>query len=326
MTHLAKVLGLASMVFVGQAMADAPAQVHQQVPGYYRIAVGDYEVTAIFDGYNDLSPGLLEGLSPEKVRALLARQAIGADRMPTTFNAFLINTGKHLVMVDSGAGHCVPETAGQLLSNITASGYRSEQVDTIFLTHLHLDHVCGLVDSSGKALFPNATVYVAQAEADFWLAPENKAKAPENAKEYFDIAQNSLAPYNADGRLKTFVPPESPIPEVKTSYAVGHTPGSTVYRFASGGAAISFIGDLIHNAAVQFSHPEVAIRFDVDPRKATQAREDEFAKLAKNGEWLAAAHLPFPGIGHVTQTGKGFNWAPALYGPYQRAAQVPLLK
>ncbi|MBB3105356.1 glyoxylase-like metal-dependent hydrolase (beta-lactamase superfamily II), partial [Azomonas macrocytogenes] len=123
-----------------------------------------------------------------------------------------------------------------------------------------------------------------------------------------------------------FVPPESPIPEVKTSYAVGHTPGSTVYRFASGSAAIGFIGDLIHNAAVQFSHPEVAIRFDVDPRKATQAREDEFAKLAKNGEWLAAAHLPFPGIGHVTQTGKGFNWAPALYGPYQRAAQVPLLK
>ena len=89
-------------------------------------------------------------------------------------------------MIDSGAGHCVPETAGQLVNNMKASGYRPEQVDTIFLTHLHLDHVCGLSDANGKALFPNATVYVPQ-EADYWLDPE--ASAPANAKEYFAIAR-----------------------------------------------------------------------------------------------------------------------------------------
>lgn len=326
MKGFGKVLGIAGMAFVAHALADAPDQIRQQVPGYYRLVVGDFEVTALFDGYNDLAPSLLKGLSPEKVRALLARQAIGPHRMPTTFNAFLINTGKHLVMVDSGAGHCVPQTAGQLVPNIQASGYKPEQVDTIFLTHMHLDHVCGLVDASGKALFPNATVYVSQAEADFWLDPKKKETAPDNAKEYFEIAQNSLAPYKASGRLKTFVPPASPIPEVVATYAVGHTPGSAVYRFASKGFAITFIGDLIHNAAVQFDHPEVAIRFDVDPKKATASREKEFSKLASDGEWLAAAHLPFPGIGHVTQDGKKFNWAPALYGPYMRADPVPLLK
>lgn len=326
MKHLAGIIGLVSLTLINQAMADAPKQIRQQAPGYFRQAVGDYEVTAIFDGYNDLSPGLLKGLEPEKVRGLLARQAIGPDRMPTTFNAYLINTGKHLVMIDSGAGHCVPQTAGQLVPNIQASGYQPGQVDTIFLTHLHLDHVCGLVDAAGKALFPNATVYVAQTEADFWLAPGKKARAADNAKEYFDIAQNALAPYKAAGRLKTFVPPASPLPEVQTAYAIGHTPGSTVYRFASNGSAISFIGDLIHNAAVQFDHPEVAIRFDVDPKKATQAREAEFTQLATDGEWLAAAHLPFPGIGHVTQTARHFTWVPALYGPYTRAADVPLLK
>ncbi|SDT08685.1 Glyoxylase, beta-lactamase superfamily II [Pseudomonas asplenii] len=324
--NLAGILGLASLTLINQAMAQAPEQVRQQVPGYFRQAVGDYEVTALFDGYNDLSPELLKGLSPEKVRGLLKRQAIGPDRMPTTFNAYLINTGKHLVMIDSGAGHCVPQTAGQLVPNIQASGYQPEQVDTIFLTHLHLDHVCGLVDATGKALFPNATVYVAQAEADFWLDPQRKANAPDNAKEYFDIAQHSLAPYKDSGRLKTFTPPASPIAEVQTAYASGHTPGSTIYRFASNGSAISFIGDLIHNAAVQFDHPEVAIRFDVDPKKAIKAREDEFSQLAADGEWLAAAHLPFPGIGHVTQSARHFTWVPALYGPYTRAADVPLLK
>ncbi|KPA94504.1 MBL fold metallo-hydrolase [Pseudomonas asplenii] len=326
MKNLASLLALASLAFIDQALAEAPEPVHQQVPGYFRQAVGNYEVTALFDGYNDLSPGLLKGLSPEKIRGLLKRQAIGPDRMPTTFNAYLINTGKHLVLVDSGAGHCVPQTAGQLVPNLQASGYQPAQVDTIFLTHLHLDHVCGLVDAQGKALFPNATVYVAQAEADFWLDPQRKANAPENAREYFDIAQHALAPYQDSGRFKTFTPPASPIPEVQAAYAIGHTPGSTVYRFASNGSAISFIGDLIHNAAVQFDHPEVAIRFDVDPKKAVKARQDEFFQLAADGEWLAAAHLPFPGIGHVTQAGKHFTWVPALYGPYTRAADVPLLK
>lgn len=326
MKTLFKMTSWLGIALSAPAMAEAPMQVQEQVPGYFRQAVGEFEVTALFDGYNDLSPELLQGLAPEKVRALLARQAIGPERIPTAFNAFLINTKHHLVLVDSGAGHCVPQTAGQLIPNIRASGYTPAQVTTIFLTHMHLDHVCGLVDASGKALFPNATVYVTQAEADFWLDPRTEASAPENAKEYFAIAQHSLAPYKDSGRLKTFVPPASPIPEVQTSYAIGHTPGSAVYRFASKGSAISFIGDLIHNAAVQFAHPEVVIRFDVDPNKARQARNEAFTKLAADGEWVAAAHLPFPGIGHITPRDKHFSWVPAPYGPYQRAANVPLLK
>jgi len=326
MKNLAKLFALTGTLFLGQAMAQAPAQIHEQVPGYYRVAVGNYEVTALFDGYNDLSPGLLKGLSADRVRALLARQKIDAERMPTSFNAFLINTGKHLVLVDSGAGHCVPQTAGQLVPNILAAGYRPEQVDTIFLTHLHLDHVCGLSDAAGRAIFPNANVYVPQGEADFWLDPAKEARAVGHAKELFETARTALAPYKADGRLKTFVPPAAPIPEVQTAYAVGHTPGSTVYRFASGGAAINFIGDLIHAPAVQFPHPEVSIRFDVNAKQAIDAREQAFTALAKNGEWLAAAHLPFPGVGHITQSDHAFNWIPAFYGPYQRAADVPLLK
>ncbi|WP_212625426.1 MBL fold metallo-hydrolase [Pseudomonas sp. PP3] len=319
---------LATAAFFSAANVNAalPKQVEQQVPGYFRLAVGEYEITALFDGYNDLSPDLLKGLSQQKIRALLARNAINGDKIPTTFNAFLVNTGTHLVLIDSGAGQCVPETAGQLVSNITAAGYQPDQIDTILLTHLHLDHVCGLVDSQGKALFENATVYASKAEADYWLDPSHKASAPEQAKEYFDIATHSLAPYREAGKFQTFVPPQSPLPEVQVYSSAGHTPGSAMYRFASKGHAITFIGDLIHNAAVQFAHPEVAIRFDNNPSEAIHARESEFSKLAKDGEWLAAAHLPFPGVGHVTQDGKSFTWVPALYGPYKRAARVPYLK
>lgn len=326
MKKMTAVLALSSLFVASAVLADAPAQIKQQVPGYYRLAVGAYEVTALFDGYNDLSPSLLKGLSASKIRELLAQHKIDDERMPTSFNAFLINTGKHLVMIDSGAGHCVPQTAGQLIPNMTASGYRPEQVDTIFLTHLHLDHVCGLSDAAGKALFPNATVYVPQGEADYWLDPAKEASAPANAKEYFAIARDALAAYKAAGRLKTFVPPASPIPEVQTAYAIGHTPGSTLYRFASEGKAVNFIGDLIHAPAVQFPHPEVTIRFDVDAKKASASREKEFNALAKDGEWLAAAHLAFPGIGQLSTIPQGYSWNPANYGPWQRAADVPLLK
>ncbi len=326
MRSIIKLLGIAGLLLATQAGAAPPAQVRQQAPGYQRLAVGDYEVTALFDGYNDLSSSLLKGLSPAQLRAQLASRAIDDERMPTSFNAFLVNTGKHLVMIDSGLGQCAPETAGQLVPNIVAAGYEPGQVDTIFLTHLHLDHVCGLVDTAGKPLFPNAIVYVAQREAQYWLDAGNKANAPADARIYFDVAQRALAPYQAAGHFQTFAPPQAPIPEVMTAYAIGHTPGSTVYRFASKGTAITFIGDLIHSAAVQFDHPEVAIRFDADAGKAVAARARTFDALAHDGEWLAAAHLPFPGMGRVTKTSKRYNWVPVLYGPYQRAAQVPLLK
>ena len=308
------------------AQADVPAQVKTQAPGYQRLAVGDYEVTALFDGYNDLGPTLLKGLSQKEIRALLARKSITSAGVQTAFNAFLINTGKNLVLVDTGAGTCIGPTAGGLPDAIRAAGYSPEQVDTVLLTHMHLDHVCGLVDDKGAPVFANAVVYAAQAEADFWLSKENLAKAPKEAQGYFQIAQNSTAPYVASGRLKTFGVGQAPIPGVSTVNLAGHTPGSTGYQFSSNGQSILFMGDIIHSFAVQFAHPQVSIGFDNDSSKAIAAREKLFTQVARDNLWVAAAHLPFPAIGHIHVEGKGFAWVPVEYGPYQRAANVPLLK
>ncbi|WP_263264759.1 MBL fold metallo-hydrolase [Pseudomonas sp. RIT-PI-S] len=319
-------LGLLALAVASLAQAQPVAQVKTQVPGYFRLAVGDYEVTALFDGYNDLSPDLLQGLSKDAIRALLTRQHVDPARMRTHFNTFLVNTGSHLILVDTGAGQCIGETAGSLVGNLRAAGYEPEQVDTILLTHLHLDHVCGLVDGQGAALFNQAKVYVEQAEADYWLSSANMAKAPAAARELFEIAQRSVAPYKAAGRLQTFVPPAAPVPEVQTQLEAGHTPGSTTYRFTSAGHSIVFIGDLVHSLAVQFEHPEVGIHFDSNSPQAIATRRAVFGGLADGDAWVGAAHLPFPGLGHISRHGKVFEWVPALYGPYQPAAQVPLLK
>ncbi|WP_095111655.1 MBL fold metallo-hydrolase [Pseudomonas sp. Irchel 3H7] len=308
------------------AMAQAPQQ-GTQAPGYFRLALGDYEVTALFDGYNDLSPKLLQGMSQGQIRALLARRSIETPGVQTAFNAFLVNTGKQLILVDSGAGQCIGATAGQLLANMRAAGYQPEQVDTILLTHLHLDHVCGLVDAQKQALFTNATVYAAKAEADYWLDPAALAKAPAGAKEFFKIAQDSTAAYVAAGRFKTFAAGQSPLPGlVEATLEAGHTPGSTTYRFTSQNQSIVFMGDLVHNLAVQFEHPEVSIGFDVNSAQAINARQAVFSAAVASKTWVTAAHLPFPGIGHITAQGKHFQWVPVEYGPYKRAAKVPLIE
>lgn len=320
-------VGLAVALASGMASAQASAQVGSQVPGYYRLAVGDYEVTALFDGYNDLSPTLLKGLTQSQIRALLARRSIETPGVQTAFNAFLINTGKQLILVDSGAGQCIGATAGMLVDNMKAAGYAPAQVDTILLTHLHLDHVCGLVDAQRKPLFANATVYAAKAEADYWLDPQALAKAPEGAKGFFKIAQDSTAAYIAEGRFKTFETGQSPLPGVvEATLEKGHTPGSTTYRFTSQGQSILFMGDLVHNLAVQFEHPEVSIGFDVDGQQAIKSRAKVFSDAAASKVWVTAAHLPFPGIGHIAAEGKHFQWVPVEYGPYKRAANVPLIE
>jgi len=303
----------------------APPQIKTQAPGFERLAVGDFEVTALYDGYNDLSPDLLKGLSPSKIRALIARNSMNTEGVQTSFNAFLINTGKQLILVDTGAGQCIGTTAGMLPANLRAAGYDPAQVEVVLLTHLHLDHVCGLVDAQHQPVFPNATVYAAKAEADYWLDTP-LASVPAKAQEFFKIARDSTAPYRAAGHFKTFVGTQLPVADVQAASEPGHTPGSTTYRFSSKGQSILFMGDLIHSVAVQFEHPEVSIGFDVDAQKAIASRDLVFRQVAKQQEWAAAAHLPFPGIGHITENGSRFQWNPMLYGPYQRAAQVPLLK
>ncbi|WP_435036014.1 MBL fold metallo-hydrolase [Pseudomonas neuropathica] len=327
MTGISKAAAALTFALVtSSAMAQAPQQ-GTQVPGYFRLALGDYEVTALFDGYNDLSPKLLQGMSQGQIRALLARRSIETPGVQTAFNAFLVNTGKQLILVDSGAGQCIGETAGQLLANMRAAGYQPEQVDTILLTHLHLDHVCGLVDAHKQALFTNATVYAAKAEADYWLDPAALAKAPAGAKEFFKIAQDSTAAYVAAGRFKTFAAGQSPLPGlVEATLEAGHTPGSTTYRFTSQNQSIVFMGDLVHNLAVQFEHPEVSIGFDVNSAQAINARQAVFSAAVASKTWVTAAHLPFPGIGHITAQGKHFQWVPVEYGPYKRAAKVPLIE
>ena len=298
------------------AMADAPAKKNSQVPGYYRMALGEFEVTALYDGYVALDNKLLKGASAKDIQSLLARMFIASTKgVQTAVNAYLVNTGKNLILVDAGAAKCFGPTLGVIADNLRAAGYEAAQVDTILLTHLHGDHVCGIATADGKAAFPNATVHVAKEEAAYWLSKETAAKAPKEAQGFFKMARDAVAPYESAGRLKQFDAGQDLLPGLVSVPSPGHTPGHAGYLFSSGEQQLLVWGDIVHSHAVQFARPDVAIEFDVDSKRAITTRKKLFGEATKKKLWIAGAHLPFPGVGHVRTEGKAYAWVPVEYAP-----------
>src|ERR1043166_8859267 len=186
----------------GVAVAGAPPA-KNQAPGWYRMKVGDFEVTALSDGTLDLpADTLLTGTTPDKVKKARADEYLTTP-VETSVNAFLVNTGTKLVLIDAGPASLFGPTLGKMLTNLKASGYQSEQVDEIYITHMHPDHVGGLA-SGDKAAFPNAVVRANEAEGNFWFSADEMGKAPAPMKPFFQGAQASLKPYRDSGKYKPF--------------------------------------------------------------------------------------------------------------------------
>jgi glyoxylase-like metal-dependent hydrolase (beta-lactamase superfamily II) len=283
-----------------------------QAPGFYRTMLGDFEVTVLSDGTISLPvTGLLTNTTPEKVKKALARASL-KDPVETSVNGFLINTGSKLVLIDAGAGAMFGPTVGNLINSLKAAGYQPEQVDEVYITHMHGDHVGGLV-AGGKLVFPNAIVRADKHDADYWLSQVNMDAAPKEAKDFFQGAMASLNPYIAAGKFKPFEGAAELVPGVKAMASYGHTPGHTTYLVESKGERLVLWGDLMHVAAVQFAEPAVTIQFDVDSRAAAKERKRAYADAAKSGYWVGAAHIAFPGLGHLRAEGNGYVWIPANY-------------
>jgi glyoxylase-like metal-dependent hydrolase (beta-lactamase superfamily II) len=211
------------------ALAAAP-QHHDQAPGFYRMKVGDLEVTALFDGTGAFDPQWLNGTKATIDGVVKALQE-DPRMLDVADVGFLVNTGKQLILVDAGAGTWWGGGAfGRLAASLRSAGYTPEEVDIVLVTHLHSDHVGGLTTQGGKRVFPNADVYVAKAESDFWLSPEIAAKAPKDAQPFFQSAQAIAAPYIKAGKWHTFSGSEPIVDGMQLVPLPGHTPGHTGYE------------------------------------------------------------------------------------------------
>jgi glyoxylase-like metal-dependent hydrolase (beta-lactamase superfamily II) len=324
----------ALIILLGCGMVEAAApQIRTQGPGFYRIMLGDFEVTALLDGthafpaYTVLQRArphgteLLSATNPGETDALLA--AVDLRAPPEgSINAFLINTGAQLVLIDSGAGALYGACCGHLLDNLRASGYRPEQVDAVLLTHLHADHVGGVM-AAGRASFPNAVVRVSRREADYWLNAANEAKAASLLLPMFAGAQKSLKPYIDAGRFQPFDDGATLFEGIRALPTPGHTPGHSSYIVESRGERLLVWGDIVHVAPVQFRDPGVTVTYDSDAGSAERQRDALFAEAAQSHEWIGAAHIAFPGLGHVGVRDTHFVWIPADYTTMLKPAVAP---
>src|ERR1700676_4035369 len=310
----ALLVALAGLVAAPNAALAAASLHRDQVPGFYRLMVGDIEVTALFDGPRPFDPHWLNG---KKARMDGVVKALHEDPhlLDVVDSGFVVNTGKQLILVDAGAGTWGGGGApGRLAGSLRSAGYTPEEVDLVLVTHLHSDHVGGLTSQDGQRVFPNAEVYVAKAESDFWLSPEIAAKAPKDAQPFFQSAQAIAAPYIKAGKWHTFSGSESIVAGMQIVPLPGHTPGPPAYEFLSKGQKILFWGDIIHAQRVQLQHPEVTAIFDIDQTAAAATRNQLLSKLAREDVLIAAPHTSlFPALGRLRKDGSGYSWVPVVF-------------
>lgn len=277
--------------------------------GYYRMKLGDLTITALSDGSAPTPiPSLMRNIKPMQVKQLLALESL-QDTVETSITIYLINTGTKLLLVDAGAGVFYGSYGGHLVESLRAAGYEPDQINTVLLTHLHSDHIGGLVQGANLT-FPNADVYVEKIESDFWLNPADSFKVAVSNRHHFKEVEISLRPVINAGRLKPFHGNTELFQGIKSIATPGHTPGHTSYEIESKGEKLVLWGDVMHVAAVQFADPIAGVVTDEDPAAGTVQRKRAFNEAASASYWIGGDHLSFPGIGHLHTEGKKYRWVP----------------
>lgn len=264
----------------------------------YSLRVGTLVITALCDGYLDLD--LNTFIIPQEGASQFALEEYSKNSsIKIPINVYLINTGSKLVLIDAGLAGLYETPTGLLVDSLRRAGYGLEHIDMILITHLHPDHVGGLLTKEGCRAFPNAVVYVAHSEAAFWLDGEEEAVASDDSRPVFSLARAILKPYRDAGKLVLFCGHDELDGGIKAVSLPGHTPGHTGFLFESCNHTIIFLGDTVHCHDMQCAQPAISSIFDTNQKQAIESRKKIFEYAATNNIIVGNAHIPFPGIGWV---------------------------
>jgi glyoxylase-like metal-dependent hydrolase (beta-lactamase superfamily II) len=303
--------GLVGKNLAGTAHARAPLT-NTPAPAFYRFKVGALEATVISDGaigpMGDPSATFV-GAPKEEVGRMLADNFLPTDAVVLEQNALVVNTGERLVLFDTGTGatNMFGPTTGRLLSSLQAAGIAPGDIDAVVLTHAHPDHCWGLTASDGKPHFPNAQIYMAEADFDFWT-DEGKL-GQEALKPMIEGARRNLRPNRE--RIVFIKDGQELLPGIQALAAPGHTVGHTAYLITSQGQTLCFAGDIAHHHVLSVEKPRIRFVFDTDAELAVRTRLRVFDMLAAQRLPFISYHFPWPGIGHVAKQGDGFRYVAA---------------
>ena len=285
------------------------------VPSRYAVPVGDIEVLVISDGVLPITARTMAtNADATEFGNWLDGQFLPRDVLDWPLNVVVVRSGDQTILVDAGLGVEFPDfpRVGQTVHRLQAAGIDPAAVTDVVLTHMHMDHVGGLLTEGLKErLRPDLRVHAATAEAEFWESPDfSHTDMPGPVPDALrSIASRFLDEYR--GQLRTFETEYEVAPGVLVSRTGGHTPGHSIVRVASGGDALTFAGDAVF--AVGFENPEWHNGFEHDPEEAARVRIRLLRQLAETGEMLVATHLPFPSVGRVAADGDAFRWVPVFW-------------
>jgi glyoxylase-like metal-dependent hydrolase (beta-lactamase superfamily II) len=285
------------------------------VPSRYALQVGDIDVMVISDGVLPLpAETLATNAHPAELAAWLddSRQAQDVFKWP--LNVIVVRSGERTVLVDAGIGGMIPaqfpRAAGLLARRLEAAGVDPTSVTDIVVTHMHVDHVGGLLAGGLRdRLRADVPVHLAAAEVEFWQSPDFSRNTFAGMPEMLRAAATRFAD-DYRTRLRTFELEHEVAPGVIVRRTGGHTPGHSVVRLESRGDRLTFLGDAVFQD--HFDRPDWHNAFDHDPEEAVRVRMRLLRELSASREPLVAAHVSFP-YGRVAAAGNAFRWIPSIW-------------
>ncbi len=300
MIHLTRRAALtagAALPFAAALPAAAAAPKREPVlQNVRRFSLGDMEVTTLLANTltNPSDPQTIFGMNvdPETFAEVSRDAFLPTDASQFFFTPTLVNTGESLILFDTG------QSAADITGALESAGYAPGDVDTVILTHMHGDHIGGLMQD-GAPTFANAAYVTGQVEFDAWASQENEG---------FEASVRPLA-----DRMTFLTDGQDAAPGITAMAAFGHTPGHMTYRLSSGDRSLLVAADLANHYVWSLAHPDWEVRFDMDKEAAAQARRDVLGMLAAERMPMIGYHMPFPAVGYVETRDDGFRWVPESY-------------